>query len=74
VARKFDRCQGPQNDGRSASGKQAKIQADCGEELGRSSDEVYALIDPQSRDALFQTLNAAVEAKTPELPELPELP
>jgi diguanylate cyclase (GGDEF)-like protein/PAS domain S-box-containing protein len=37
------------------------------EELGRSGDDVYALIDPQGRDALFQTINAAIQNKAQEL-------
>jgi diguanylate cyclase (GGDEF)-like protein/PAS domain S-box-containing protein len=37
------------------------------EELGRSSDDVYAMLDPQGRDAVVQTLNEAIEAKAPEL-------
>jgi diguanylate cyclase (GGDEF)-like protein/PAS domain S-box-containing protein len=37
------------------------------EELGRSNADVYALIHPESRDALFQTLNEAIENKSPSM-------
>jgi diguanylate cyclase (GGDEF)-like protein/PAS domain S-box-containing protein len=37
------------------------------EELGRTSADVYALLHPESRDAVFQMLNEAIEKKIPAL-------
>jgi diguanylate cyclase (GGDEF)-like protein/PAS domain S-box-containing protein len=37
------------------------------EELGRSSDDVYAMLHPQGRDALFQNLDEAIQNRTPAL-------
>lgn len=37
------------------------------EELGRSSTDVYAMLDPDGRDALFQEINAAIQNKAPAL-------
>jgi diguanylate cyclase (GGDEF)-like protein/PAS domain S-box-containing protein len=37
------------------------------EELGRSNADVYALLDPEGRDALFNTINKAIENRSPSL-------